>query len=154
MNYDQPLDSGLDQSQIGFSPVTREFLKTSALWARFLAIVGFFMAGLFILIAVFAASFLSSLDIPEFEAYSNSLAISVVYLFIAAIYFFSSLFMIQFANKTLRFTNYNPSQQVIENALKSLKNYFVFWGLTTAIIVGLYAMLIVAGIAGALYMGQ
>lgn len=75
-------------SELQIDPIGYAHLKETAMWAKFVAIVGFVLSILIGIVAFFAGSILSSLT-PEYAggASMGSAMITVVYLFIAAVFF-------------------------------------------------------------------
>lgn len=155
MDYDQTLDAGIDDSQIGISPVIKGYLKTTSGWAKFLGIVGFVLSGLMLLGTIFAASIISAMTAGFEQELGTAVPISagfvsIFYFFIAALYFIPSLFLFQFGNKTAKSLN-NLSQDELESGLANLKNYFTFWGILTIVIIAFYALIILfAGVGAAM----
>lgn len=149
MDYEQTLDAEINEDQIIVSPIMKESLRVAALWARFLAIIGFIVAGIIVLVAVFAASFLSAF--PEINEFSNlaiihPAVITFSYILMGALIFFPNLFLLQFAIKTLGAIK-QISQAEMEAAIIALKRYFLFWGAVTLIVVILNALGIILGLA-------
>src|SRR5579875_3674291 len=84
-------------------PVTKLHLAETARWGRFLAIVGFIMSALILLLGIFFGSFFSMFN-RSYEGYSPFGAgmgafMIVIYVIIALLYFFPCLFLFRFANK-------------------------------------------------------
>src|SRR5882672_6038048 len=81
------------------------YLSDTAKWAKFLAIVGFIVCGLIVLVAFFAGSILSA----TFSRYGmeggsaassvGSAFITIIYILVALLYFFPCLYLFRFATK-------------------------------------------------------
>ncbi|MCB0851229.1 MAG: hypothetical protein KDD63_03225, partial [Bacteroidetes bacterium] len=65
------------------------------------------------------------------------------------LYFMPSLYMYRFATKTRAGIDSFSSEQLTEGMM-NLKSLFKFMGITTIIVMGLYAMFIVFAVAGGL----
>lgn len=110
------------------------FLKETAKWAKFLAILGFVWCGILALVGV---SFLASRS-PYTSAYTTGA--SVLYMALAAVYFFPCLYTLNFARK-MKTALQNNDQGYLNTALKNLKSSFRYLGITA--IVGVVLMVIV-----------
>jgi len=128
------------------------YLREAGKWAGFLAIVGFIVCALFLILALFIGTFLSALG--QFSpAYAQiPAAIGVVYaiflILLDVVYFFFALYLYQFSvriKKGIVFTD----QHHFTHALGKLKSFFKLAGILTIIILSLYALIfVVALIAG------
>ncbi|MHA4807641.1 DUF5362 family protein [Flavitalea flava] len=129
------------------------YLKETAKWGKFLSILGFIFCGLFVIIALFAGTFIASTVGRMGGAYGMmggmGALISVIYILIALLYFFPCLYLYNFSKKTQAALLGNDQNQLIQ-AFRNLKSLFRFWGILTVIILGFYALVfIIAIIAGA-----
>jgi uncharacterized membrane protein len=129
------------------------YLNEAARWARFLSIVGFITSGLMIIFGVFFASALSTImsgmSSESGFAMMGGGFLSFMYIFLALIIFFPSLYLFNFSSK-MRRAFQNNDQQVLSDSLKSLKSFFKFYGIFTVIILSFYVLAIIAGVIGAL----
>ena len=132
--------------ELVITPAIRLSLTESAKWARFLAIVGFVMVGLLVLLALGVGAFMGTLgammDFPF-----PGVFISVLYLIIAALYFFPVLYLYNFASLTLKSLQVN-NQEVLAKAFHNLRANLRFMGILTIVVLGLYVLLILIAIAG------
>ena len=80
-----------------------------------------------------------------------SVMIGIIYLVIAALYLFPTLKLFRFANHARAALAGNNSQQFTES-IRNLKSFFKFFGVLTAIILGLYALIfllmLIGGVGG------
>ena len=73
--------------------------------------------------------------------------LSFFYIIIAAVYLIPVIFLNTFSNKAIKAINFSNTENMTA-ALKNLKNLFVFVGISTVVLLGLYTLiLIVAGTA-------
>jgi len=130
MEQDQLLDADFS-SAFGITPDIRAFLLEIARWAIFLAIIGFVMIELMVLIAVFAGSFIGIMssqlgDAGAFGALGGGF-ITVLYLFIAGIYAFPVLYLFRFA-KQMKLALKTDNQEALSSSFENLKSHYKFIG--------------------------
>ena len=137
MEHTEQLDSGL-ADELSISPASQDFLLTTCKWTKFLAILGFIFIGLLILgvVSVFLMG----------QAFSSGMGGSVAgmgmmmlpaYLLIIAFYFFPTRFLYRFSTLTKDGIE-NNSNDLITSGFENLKSFFKFFGMFTAIILGIY----------------
>lgn len=138
---------GIDQS-------SRSHLWEAAKWAKFLAIVGFVMCGLIVVIAIFAGSFLATMATYN-EGYRSSAAgltggmgafIAIFYIGIAILFFFPYLFLFRFATRMKAALNTND-QPTLNTSFQNLKIMFRYVGILTIVMLSFYAVAILMAIA-------
>jgi len=133
---------GIDQS-------SRAHLAEAAKWARFLAIVGFVLCGLIVVIAFFVGSFLAMMTNSYNEGYSSTarltggmgVFVTIFYIGIAILFFFPYLFLFRFATrmKTALKTN---DQHTLNTSFQNLKIMFRYVGILTIVMLSFYALAI------------
>ena len=141
---------GIDQS-------SRAHLAEAAKWAKFLAIVGFVMCGLIIVLSFFIGSLFST----SMSRYGDSAAfgsgfgiiMTIVYLSFGVLYFFPCLFLFRFANNMIVALNSNE-QITLNRSFQNLKIMFRYVGILTIIVLALYIIAFVFGILGAAFMNR
>lgn len=127
------------------------YLSHSARWAKFLAIVGMVFCGLMLLLAA-AAGKLVETYAPAATPEQTSVTITVlvvVYIIGAIIWFFPLLFLLNFANKMQRALRL-IDQAELAVAFRNLKSSYRYVGVVTIIVLGLYALIFILGIASSL----
>ena len=67
-------------------------------------------------------------------------ALTVFYLFFAAIYFFLSLYLYRFSIR-IKAAVYEYNSALLEDGLKNLKSYWRLTGVLTAVVLGIYLLL-------------
>lgn len=126
----------------------QQYLKETAKWARFLAIVGFVLTGVIVLAALFAGSLLGALSASAPElAFFPTAGITITYLFVAGLYFFPCLFLLQSSSKLTQALQ-SGSNEDLTLAFEKLKNFFRFVGIMTLVIISLYALMLVFLVLG------
>lgn len=143
MNHLSDFENTLHVSDTG-----QQYLKETAKWARFLAIVGFVMTGFIVLAALFAGTLFSTLSAAS-PGRSNfpTAGITVVYLIISGIYFFPCLFLLQSSQK-LTLALQGGSSEELTVAFEKLKNFFRFVGIMTLVIISMYALILLFMVLG------
>ena len=141
---------GIDQS-------SRAHLAEAAKWAKFLAIVGFVMCGLIIVLSFFIGALFSTSmskygDSPAFGS-GFGIIMTIVYLSFGVLYFFPCLFLFRFANNMIVALNSNE-QITLNRSFQNLKIMFRYVGILTIIVLALYIIAFVFGILGAAFMSR
>ena len=114
------------------------YLAEAAKWAKFLAILGFIVCALIILVALFAGTFISTMFTqlePQSSITSAPISGTVViiyYVLIALLYFFPCLYLFNFASK-MQAAIRNNDQVYLNNSFKNLKSWFKFCGILAVI---------------------
>lgn len=133
---------------------SRGFLLETAKWGKFLAIVGFVLTGLMVLFGLFFSSFMANLpgmaDNPAMPMGAGFMG--GIYAAMGAIYFFPSWYLFKFATRT-KTAMAAYSTDMLTEGLENLKSVYKFWGIFTAIFVGIYGLIIVFGLIGFLVSG-
>ncbi|MEJ7626297.1 MAG: hypothetical protein WKF35_05510 [Ferruginibacter sp.] len=131
-------------SELHIDPIGYTHLKETAMWAKFLAIVGFVLSIGLAIVAFFIGTILGNLS-PEYAAGAamGSVMITVVYLFIAAVYFFMSLFLFRFAVK-MKTALLSNDQQNLNASLFNLKIVYRMLGIIMVVYLGLIALGLIA----------
>ena len=86
---------------LGIDPISKAHLADTARWAKFLAIMGFIVCGLIVIIGIFAGSLLESFSSNRYERFDSEAVntrglgavATVFYILIAVLYFFPCLFL-------------------------------------------------------------
>ena len=141
----------------GIDHSSRAHLAEAAKWAKFLAIVGFVMCGLIIVLSFFiGALFSTSMSrYGDSSAFGSGFGIimTIVYLSFGVLYFFPCLFLFRFANNMIVALNSNE-QITLNRSFQNLKIMFRYVGILTIIVLALYIIAFVFGILGAAFMNR
>ncbi len=144
----EPLDSINPDSQqpsLLKTDYVRQMLSTTAKWAKFLGIIGFIACGFVILAALSMFTLGNTLsEIPNMPvAFMTGGFLGTMYLLAAALYFFPSRYLYQFAEKlNLALQSEDETQLIL--ALDKNKSFFKFVGIMTLITVCLYVFFFIA----------
>ena len=127
---------------------SKEFLKETAKWTKFLAILGFVGIGFMVLgslVMLFApSSLMSNGDFP----FGGKIFMMLLYLAFAVLYYFPISYLYQFSENTKKAIE-NNDNNAIRDAFEFLKSHYKFMGILTIILLSLYAIIIFIGLIGA-----
>ncbi|MCP9752496.1 hypothetical protein [Ferruginibacter sp. HRS2-29] len=129
----------------------RNHLNETAGWAKFLGIVGFIVSGLIGIGALFAGTFITTLSRSSTAYYGSSEMsamsgmITVVYMILAVIGFFISLFTYKFGTKTKQ-ALLTSDQDNLNAGMMNLKFIFRFYGIIMIIYIGILVLAVLASI--------
>lgn len=131
----------------GWSELAKNYLINCAKWGKFLAIIGFIGVGFMVL----GALFMVGIGSAPFGAGNIVGGVgAVMYLIMAAVYFFPCLYLYQFSTNMKAGIEANDQAQV-ESGLKNLEQMFRFVGILTIVFLSIYVLMIIIGIgAGAM----
>lgn len=139
------------EPQIILSEEAQYYLQKAGQWAYFLGVVGFVLAGILVLVSLFIGSIFSMMSKfqPQATPYPAAMGgfLSFIYVLIAVFYFFFSLYMYQFGSRIKNGILYSNSAEVTI-ALGKLKSFFKLWGISTIVIISLYALIFIAAVIG------
>jgi hypothetical protein len=126
------------------------YLGETAKWAKFLSIIGFIFCGIFVLVAIFAGSFLAGAlgRYGEGNPMLSGVFISVIYILIALLYFFPCLYLFNFASKMQVALRNNDQEQLVQS-FRNLKSCYKFLGILMIIMLSFYALILIFGIFAA-----
>ena len=134
---------------------SKNFLAEAARWGRFLAIMGFIICGLIIIAGIYMATNTTEMSraFSRFggESTGNGLgaAMAIVYIIVAAIYFFPCLFLLRFSIY-MKAALATDDQNTLTASFQNLKSMFKFVGIFTIIILSFYTLaFIFGGLGGA-----
>ena len=127
---------------------SKEFLKETAKWTKFVAIWGFVGIGLMVLgslVMLFApSSLMSNGDFP----FGGKIFMMLLYLAFAVLYYFPISYLYQFSENTKKAIE-NNDNNAIRDAFEFLKSHYKFMGILTIILLAFYAIIIFIGLIGA-----
>ena len=131
----------------------QSYLRETAKWAKFLAIVGFICCALLVLVGIFAASLFATMGMSS--QFGSPMAagmgamLTVIYICIALVYFFPCLFTYRFGSQMQAALRSND-QQLLISSLRNLKAVYKFMGILTIIVLSFYVLALVFGGLGAM----
>lgn len=142
-----------ETTELYLSDQSKNYLSETAKWAKFIAIIGFIGIGVMILIGINMGALIGSMANASEElggwGTGFSALISVFYIGIAILYLYPVLKLYQFADRTKKALAGNSSE-TMSLAFESQKSMFKFMGIMTIAVLGLYVILLLIGLSGAL----
>jgi hypothetical protein len=148
----ESLDSNMVRENTSFiTEEIKSYLMESAKWGKFLAIMGYIGIGLMLLLGVGVMAMGSAAAlIPGMGV--NMGAFGLIYVAIAAFYFFPVYYLHQFSAR-MKQGLISQDAQSVTTGFQNLKSLFKFMGIFTIVILSIYvlaiAIAIIAGIAAA-----
>ena len=144
LNTDLQLDS-----------IVQSHLKETAMWARFLGIIGFVLTGFITIAAFFMGTILGNVMRTNPYASSGDVPgmlggfITVIYLILAAVMFFISLFTYRFGVRT-KAAMLTTDQESMYKGMLNLKLLFRTYGIIMVIYLGFLVLALIGGVFGAM----
>ena len=143
---DEILQSQIGTPDLKLTPESMTYLSSVATWTKFLAIVGFVVVGLIVVIAIFVGAMISSYAYLPI----SGMSLTVIYLIIAIIYFFPVLFAYKFATNLRKAITFKDTPKLTES-FKNLNYYCLYVGVLTVIGLALLTIGIIVAIIGAAF---
>lgn len=140
------------------SPGDLAEVEATARWARVLAVTGFVLLGLMLLFSILFSRMLGQLlamqalmtgQAPPFDPSVLGIVYALLMLFVAVLYFFPTLFLFQYATRTLRAVRSGFNADGFSRGLQAHRSFYAYMGILM-IIVGVLNALAFAGLAIAL----
>jgi len=134
-------NENLIAAELQIDSVAYSYLSEASKWGKFLAILGFIFTGIFVIVALFAGTLIS-----RATAYGGSSAVlggsvlTIIYLIVATINLFISLFLYRFSIK-MKAALYSNDQGLLNNSFLNLKNLYKMMGIIAIIYLSLMAIL-------------
>jgi hypothetical protein len=125
------------------------YLKETARWGKFMAILGFIFCALYIVIAIFSgtiASRFNSMGGTSAALIGGGL-LAFVYILIAVLCFFPCLYMYNFSGK-MQTALQNNDQDQLNISFKNLRSYYRYVGILTIIALGFMILGLIVFIIG------
>tara|TARA_B110000503_G_C7147008_1_gene413477 strand:- start:1738 stop:2220 length:483 start_codon:yes stop_codon:yes gene_type:complete len=153
--------NGTINEKEGLTKASKSYLMETAKWSSSFGILGFIGTGLMVIFSLFAGTMFSAMNNfnPAFEDSAASAGawfspmITFVYLLLALLYFFPSLYLFK-SGRALKAGLRNDDAHQIEEGFKNLKASFKFWGILSIIFISIYILIFLIGtLAGAAFAG-
>jgi len=123
-----------------------EALRQTKPWVTFLAVLGFIGCSLMVIGGL--VMLVSGAAIGGMKGGAIGGALGLVYILMALLYFFPSYYLLQYGGGIKRFMLSRTSPD-LESALNSQKSFWRFVGILTAIVMCIYAVVLVVAIVAA-----
>ena len=135
----------------GFNAEIKTYLMETAKWARFIAIVSIAIGGLMAVFSLFITTLLSNAGGMGMMPFGPGVIIAI-YLVTAALIIVPNVFLLNFSSKALTSLR-SGSEAELTVAFRNLKSYYKFIGILTAIVLGLYALVLIFALFGRTALG-
>ena len=146
-------DQNLLDTDLVIDSTATSHLKESAVWGKFLGVIGFIFSSIIAVVGMIAGFSISRLG-SSYSGRRLHLAegggVLLMYLAGAGILFFMSLYLFRFAQKT-KMAITTDNQENITEACKNLKLYFRFAGIISIISVVLTILSVIGMVMAASY---
>jgi Family of unknown function (DUF5362) len=119
------------------------FLSETGGWGKFLAILGFVGMGFMVLAGLFMGTIFSTMG--QSEAMPFGAAFGLVYVLIAAVYFFPLYYLFKFSTAVKQAIQ-RKDTALLETAFENLKSHYKFIGILAAIFLALYALFFIGAV--------
>ncbi|MBC7848410.1 MAG: hypothetical protein H7Y31_01675, partial [Chitinophagaceae bacterium] len=134
-------ENKIDLFDLQIDQQVSSYLSETAKWAKFLAILGFIMCGLLVVVGFFASSLLTRFGNDGYAS-GMSIFFTIIYIVLAIVYFFPCLYLYHFANKMQRALRQND-QISLTDSFRNLKSCYKYMGILFIIIIGFYVLIFV-----------
>lgn len=124
--------------------IIEKYIKETAQWGKFLAIVGYVFLGLMVLISLVMVLGLSALGNAVGMKFSTVI-LGMIYLLFTGINFVPVTYLYYFSNAAKLAVENNDEEQYTV-AFENLKSLFKFMGIFTIVMLAVYALIMVAAI--------
>ncbi|WP_339661610.1 DUF5362 family protein [uncultured Polaribacter sp.] len=127
--------------QLTLNSDAKNFLRETAKWAFFLSVIGFIGIGFLVILAVFSNIIFSSIPQAKNVPFDLGIAMTILYLLFALLYFFPVYYLMQFSTK-MKKALASKNDETLADAFQMIKSHYKFLGVFTIITLSLYALLI------------
>lgn len=136
------MDNNQEGKRIEIGPETINSLNSTRKWTMFISVLGFIFLG-FLLVAGLATSlFLTAFKSKEVNLGIPESLMIVVFVVIAAIYFFPVFFLFRFS-RNMRDAIQNLDQNKLEKGFRNLRLYFTYIGVLIIIVLSIYVLALI-----------
>ena len=122
------------------------FLRETAKWSKFLAIVGFIFIGLFTFFVIFLGGEWNSAMSSVYGRSTSSMVGGILVVAMLLVWFFPCLYVFRFATK-MQVALRNNDQETLNVSFENLKSCFKFMGILMIVILSIYALAFLAILA-------
>lgn len=137
MENENIIDAGsFNNGQLTVSPLASGYLNETGKWGKFLAIIGFCVIGLIVMMGLFAGTLFSSMDaVLPFPGF----VMGLMYVLIGLLYFFPVYYLFKFSSK-VRTALLTKNTQELDAAFENLKSHYKFIGILMIITLSIYVL--------------
>jgi hypothetical protein len=137
------MENNLESRKIELEQDTLIFLNTTRKWSMFLAILGFIMLGIILIIGLITGTFLSAFSSTDSVTGVPDTLILALFLFTGLVNFFPVYFLFQFSRHTATAVQ-NLDKHEMRKAFRNLKFHYICTGIIVILILVIYVIVLVA----------
>jgi hypothetical protein len=143
----------VEHPELVITSEAKYYLNTAARWATFIAVIAFIATGFIVLAAL--VMLVSGSAMSQMSQYGNgspnifsglaamgSGVMALIYLAMAAFYFFYAYFLLRFASSAKKAVLFSD-QAEITKSFGNLKSFFKLWGIMTIVAIALVFLFII-----------
>ncbi len=127
----------------------KELLNETRKWTRFLGIVGYVGCALLVLFGLAFMAFMDEMGSAFGERGLPTILLGIIYFVMAAVYYFPSDYLYK-SSQYFKAALHQSDEQALINALEKQKSFYRYFGILVAILLGIYALIFLGGIAAGL----
>ncbi|MDP4277610.1 MAG: hypothetical protein Q8914_08250 [Bacteroidota bacterium] len=136
-----------EEKKLAMNQEVRNYLIETAKWGKFLAIAGYVMMAI---VAVFGFLFMLNIlpfgsNIPSNLAGAVGVAIGLLYLLFAVLYYFPITYLYHFSTR-IKLGLQEVDETIVTDAFQQMKKLFKFIGIITIVILSIYALVLAIGL--------
>ncbi|VBB46310.1 conserved membrane hypothetical protein [uncultured Paludibacter sp.] len=136
------------------TPESESYLTTTAKWSQFLAILGFILVGLVILLgftfSLFSSVFNEFSEADKFPVPGFLSFVWIIYIAMGALYFFPTYYLFLFSKKVQEAIQ-TKNQAQLDEGFRNMKRLAKFVGITTLVVICLYVIAIPLAFIGTIF---
>ncbi|MEE4117131.1 MAG: hypothetical protein V2I37_13240 [Marinilabiliaceae bacterium] len=123
-------------------------------WTMFFTVMGFIGIGIMLMAGIFMGVIFSATGMFTDQTFPAGvgIAISLLYIVIAAVYFFPVFYLLKFSTKTKKAIE-EKNDEELASSVGFLKSHYKFVGIMTIVFLALYPLLIIALVAAGVMSG-
>ena len=150
-----------NETNLSRNSTALQSLKTAGKWSRFLAIIGFVSIAFLVIFGLFFGTFMNAFmsNMPTNTQGAENLSaipfafMGIIYIVMALVMFFPVYYQFNFGRKiTLAIKHHD--EVTLTDALNNLGKHYQYIGILTAIFLGLYTLIFLSTLLGALVGGS
>lgn len=126
------------------------YLKETAQWGKFLAIMGYVLMGILVLVALAMMVGMSAFSKATGHGIFSVL-LGMIYILLAGVYFVPITYLYRFSTQVKQAVE-NNNEEEYTTAFQNLKSLFKFLGIFTIVMLALYAVALVVALPLAMLM--
>lgn len=120
------------------------YLRETTRWGKFLAIVGFVMMGILVLLGISMATVFPAFS--EAAGTQFPVVMALVYVLLGLLYFFPLFYLYRFSSRIKEALMVN-NEAAFTSGFENLKSLFKFMGIFTIVIMAIYLVVILLAVA-------